>query len=60
VRALDDYDRAHPSGTLTEEALALRVRAARLAGDDAMAAAALTKLETRFPTSVQLPALKNR
>ena len=58
LAALDDYDRAHPNGVMTEEALALRVRAARLAGDDIGAAEALTKLETRFPESVQLASLR--
>ena len=56
--ALDLYDRTHPDGAMSEEALALRVRADRLAGDDVAAAEALTKLEKRFPESVQLPALR--
>lgn len=55
--ALDAYDRDHPSGMLAEEALALRVRAAREVGDAVMAAEALTKLETRFPNSVHLASL---
>jgi hypothetical protein len=58
LAALDDYERAHPSGAMSEEALALRVRADRLAGDDVAAAEALTKLEQRFPTSIQLAALR--
>jgi hypothetical protein len=58
IAALDDYERAHPDGVMSEESLALRVRADRLAGDDVGAAEALTKLETRFPESVQLPALR--
>jgi hypothetical protein len=58
LAALDDYDRAHPSGVMTEESLALRVRAARLAGDDVAAAETLTKLETKFPESVQLAPLR--
>lgn len=57
--ALDDYDRAHPNGAMSEESLALRVRADRLAGDDVGAAEALTKLEQRFPESVQLAALRS-
>lgn len=56
--ALDLYDRTHPDGVMAEEALALRVKADRLAGDDVAAAEALTKLEKRFPESVQLPALR--
>jgi len=56
--ALDLYDRTHPDGAMSEEALALRVRADRLAGDDVAAAEALTKLEKRFPESVQLPGLR--
>jgi TolA-binding protein len=58
IAALDDYDRAHPNGTMTEEALALRVRADRLAGDEVGAAEALTKLETRFPQSIHRAALR--
>ena len=59
LSALDDYDRAHPNGVMSEESLALRVRADRLAGDDVGAAEALTKLEQRFPESVQLAALRS-
>jgi hypothetical protein len=58
IDALDDYDRGHPSGAMAEESLALRVRADRLAGDELGATEALTKLEQRFPTSVQLAALR--
>src|SRR5207302_5656788 len=49
IAALDDYERAHPTGVMSEESLAIRVRADRLAGDDVAAAEALTKLEKRFP-----------
>jgi hypothetical protein len=59
LRDLDAYAAAHPHGALEEESLALRVRANRLAGDDASAARALADLEKRFPTSLQLAALKN-
>ncbi len=55
---LDAYAAAHPNGTLEEESLALRVRANRLAGDGPAADRALRDLETRFPSSVQLRALR--
>ena len=58
LAALGDYDRAHPNGVMSEESLALRVRADRLAGDDVGAAEALTKLEQRFPESVHLASLR--
>ncbi len=58
LAALDDYDRAHPAGVMSEESLALRVRADRLAGDAVGAAETLTKLEQRFPESVQLSSLR--
>ncbi len=57
LRHLDTYDSKHPHGALEEESLALRVRANRLAGDQAGAASALGELEKRFPGSLQLAAL---
>jgi hypothetical protein len=57
LRELDSYDSLHPNGTFAEEALALRVRAARLTGDTIAAQNALQKLESRFPNSVHLTAL---
>jgi hypothetical protein len=57
--ALDAYAVSHPSGTFDEEALALRVRASRLAGDVLGAERSLRSLETRFPSSVHLAGLKS-
>jgi hypothetical protein len=57
LRHLDTYDSKHPHGALEEESLALRVRANRIAGDEAGAARALGELEKRFPRSLQLGAL---
>jgi hypothetical protein len=56
--ALDAYSASHPVGTFEEEALALRVRALGLIGDLIGAERSLRTLETHFPSSVHLAALK--
>jgi hypothetical protein len=54
---VDRYDREHPDGSFAEEALALRVEALRLTGDNPEAEKALERLRTRYPTSVHLKKL---
>jgi type IV secretory pathway VirB10-like protein len=54
---VDRYDREHPDGSFAEEALALRVEALRLMGDEEGARNALERLRTRYPTSVHLKKL---
>jgi hypothetical protein len=56
---LDAYETRYPHGTFEEEAMALRVRALRMAGDAAGAERERTSLESRFPKSVHLAALGN-
>jgi hypothetical protein len=55
--ALDAYDAMDARGALTEEAMALRVRAWRLFGNDARAEQAFAALAARFPTSIYLSTL---
>jgi hypothetical protein len=57
---LDVYDGLNPRGDLREEALAIRVRAARLAGNSAEAERALKALATQFPNGPQLRAFAER
>jgi hypothetical protein len=56
---LDAYDTRYPHGIFEEEAMALRVRALRIAGDAAGADRERTNLQSRFPKSVHLTALGN-
>jgi hypothetical protein len=58
LHALDAYEQAYEKGVFAEEALALRVRALRLTGDDAAAARALDTLRIAFPESVHMSALE--
>jgi hypothetical protein len=58
VVALDAYDASHPAGTFQEEALALRVRALRLSGNQVEADRTLRTLEALFPKSVHLAGLE--
>ena len=57
---LDVYNSLNPRGDLREEALAIRVRAARLAGNLAEAEHALEALATEFPNGLQLRAFAER
>ena len=54
---LDAYEAQSPHGIFEEEAMALRVRALRLAGDAAGAARERMNLQARFPRSIHLAAL---
>ena len=54
---LDAYETRYPDGIFEEEAMALRVRALRLAADAAGSERERTKLKSRFPKSVHLAAL---
>jgi hypothetical protein len=54
---LDAYETRCPDGSFNEEAIALRVRALRVAGDAVGAERALRNLQTRFPGSVHLATL---
>jgi hypothetical protein len=56
---LDAYETRYPHGIFEEEAMALRVRALRMAGDAAGAERVRTNLQSRFPKSVHLAALGN-
>jgi len=56
---LDAYETLYPHGIFEEEAMALRVRALRMAGDAAGAERERTNLQSRFPKSVHLAALGN-
>jgi len=56
---LDAYDTRYPQGIFEEEAMALRVRALRMAGDAAGADRERTNLQSRFPKSVHLTAVGN-
>jgi hypothetical protein len=56
---LDAYDTLYPHGIFEEEAMALRVRALRMAGDAAGAERERANLQSRFPKSVHLDALGN-
>ncbi len=56
---LDAYETRYPHGIFEEEAMALRVRALRMAGDAAGAERERTNLQSRFPKSVHLAALGN-
>ena len=56
---LDAYERLYPHGIFEEEAMALRVRALRMAGDGAGAERERANLQSRFPRSVHLAALGN-
>jgi hypothetical protein len=49
LAALDAYDRAHPSGALRPQSLALRVRALREAGRSEEASAVMRVLERDYP-----------
>jgi hypothetical protein len=54
---LDAYETRCPHGSFEEEAIALRVRALRVAGDAAGAERARRNLQSRFPRSVHLAKL---
>jgi hypothetical protein len=56
---LDAYETRYPHGIFEEEAIALRVRALRMAGDAAGAERERANLQSRFPKSVHLAALGN-
>jgi hypothetical protein len=56
---LEAYETLYPQGIFEEEAMALRVRALRMAGDAAGAERERTNLQSRFPNSVHLAALGN-
>jgi hypothetical protein len=56
---LDAHETLYPHGIFEEEAMALRVRALRMAGDAAGAERERTNLQSRFPKSVHLAALGN-
>jgi hypothetical protein len=56
---LDAYETRYPHGIFEEEAMALRVRGLRMAGDAGGAERARTNLQSRFPRSVHLAALGN-
>lgn len=56
---LDAYETLYPHGIFEEEAMALRVRALRMAGDAAGAERERMNLQSRFPKSVHLGALGN-
>ena len=58
TRALDDYDRAFPSGMLAPEAAALRVEALALAGDRAGARRLADRFLTDYPTSPLVPRVR--
>jgi hypothetical protein len=57
LTALDAYAARNPRGTFEEEAMALRVRALRVVGDEAGAERERASLAARFPRSVHLAAL---